>query len=323
MGPPTGTAHESGGGGSAQPEARPNTRRLAPRVVPHSTTVADPSPPAQPDAQPRDDHRLLELIGDTQGLVEIDEFRHELVHALRRAVPADWVSLDDVGPAGDTITVIIDPPIDPAQHSTFARHAHQNPLVEHYNETHDGRALRISDVVTQDEFQAREIYTVFYEPIGVEHQLAFTLPHTKDRILGVVLSRNRSSPNFSDEERDLIEQARPFLIQAYRNAIRYSELVHSQRPAEVVSQTPQVDSLVALGLTNRQADVLRLLATGASERDIADRLAISLRTVQKHLERCYRCLGVTNRSRAAAIAWATIDSDHPRERRGDPSGEAV
>jgi DNA-binding CsgD family transcriptional regulator len=261
---------------------------------------------------------LLELIGDTQSLVEIDEFRHELIHALRRAVPADWVSLDDVGPAGDTITVLIDPPIDPAQHPTFARYAHQNPLVEHYEETHDGRALRISDVVTQDEFHAREIYTVFYEPIGVEYQLAFTLPHTKDRILGVVLSRNRSSPNFSDQERDLIEQARPFLIQAYRNAIRYSELLDSQRPVEVVSRTPQLDSLVALGLTNRQADVLRLLATGASERDIAERLGISHRTVQKHLERCYRCLGVTNRSRAAAVAWATIDSDDSSEPPAQP-----
>jgi DNA-binding CsgD family transcriptional regulator len=275
--------------------------------VPHSKTVADLSPPAQPDAWARESQRLLELIGDTQGLVEIDEFRQELVHALRRAVPADWVSVDDVGPAGDTITVIIDPPIDPARHATFARYAHQNPLVEHYNETHDGRALRISDVVTQDEFQAREIYTVFYEPLGVEHQLAFTLPHTKDRILGVVLSRNRSSLDFSEEERDLIEQARPFLIQAYRNAIRYSELLDFQRPAEAVSRTPQLESLVALGLTERQGHVLQLLATGASERDIAERLGISHRTVQKHLERCYRCLGVTNRSSAAAVAWATVD----------------
>jgi DNA-binding CsgD family transcriptional regulator len=290
--------------------------------VPHSMTVADLSPPAAPDASARESRRLLELIGDTQGLVEIDEFRQELIHALRRAVPADWVSVDDIGPAGDTITVIIDPPIDPARHATFARYAHQNPLIEHYNETHDGRALRISDVVTQDEFRAREVYTLFYELIGVEHQLAFTLPHTKDRILGVVLSRNRSSLDFSEEERDLIERARPFLIQAYRNAIRYSELLDSQRPAEAEAAAgrPQLESLIALGLTERQGHVLLLLATGASERDIAERLGISHRTVQKHLERCYCCLGVTNRSRAAAIAWATIDAnDAPVRRSGTVS----
>jgi IS30 family transposase len=53
--------------------------------------------------------------------------------------------------------------------------------------------------------------------------------------------------------------------------------------------------------------VLLLVATGASERTIAERLGISHRTVQKHLERCYRQLGVTSRSQAAAIAWATSE----------------
>jgi DNA-binding CsgD family transcriptional regulator len=283
----------------------------------------DPFSPARPDAWPSQTQRLLELIGDTQGLVEIDEFRHELFQALKRAVPSDWVTLSDVGPDADTIHEIVEPELKPEQLRTFARYAQQNPLVEYYNQTHDGRALRISDVVTQDDFHAREVYTVFYEPLGVAHQMAFILPHVKGRILGVVLSRNRSSVDFSDQERDLIERARPFLIQAYRNAIRYSELLHAKRPAEVVSQTPQVGSLVALGLTNRQADVLRLLAAGASERDIADRLGISHRTVQKHLERCYRRLGVSNRSRAAAIAWATIGADNAPKRRGDTSAEAV
>lgn len=259
--------------------------------------------------QSRQDRRLLDLIGDTQGLVEIDGFLQELLHALRRAVPADWVSLDDVGPDGDTITVIIDPPITPEQIRLFARYAHQNPLVEHYNEVRSGRALRISDVVTQDEFHAREIYAKLYEPLGVEYQLAFTLPHAKGRILGVVLSRNRTSPDFTDEERDLIDEARRFLIQAYRNAIRYSELLAGQPTADgAAAQPPGLESLVALGLTDRQAHVLQLLATGARERDIAERLAISHRTVQKHLENCYRRLGVTNRSHAAAIAWSTVDS---------------
>ena len=62
-----------------------------------------------------------------------------------------------------------------------------------------------------------------------------------------------------------------------------------------------------LGLTGRQADVLLLVATGASERTIAERLGISHRTVQKHLERCYRQLGVSSRSQAAAVAWATAE----------------
>lgn len=51
--------------------------------------MADNSPLAQPDTVAREG-RLLTLIADTAGLLEINAFRHELLHALRRAVPADW-----------------------------------------------------------------------------------------------------------------------------------------------------------------------------------------------------------------------------------------
>jgi len=96
------------------------------------------------------DERLLELIGDTGGLLEIEEFRHELLDALRRAVPADWASLNDIGPDPSTIVAIVDPPMTAEQHETFARYAHQNPLVEQINKTRDSRALRFSDVVARE-----------------------------------------------------------------------------------------------------------------------------------------------------------------------------
>jgi hypothetical protein len=44
----------------------------------------------QPSAIVGGDPRLLELIGDTIGLLEIDEFRRGLLDALRRVVSADW-----------------------------------------------------------------------------------------------------------------------------------------------------------------------------------------------------------------------------------------
>jgi DNA-binding CsgD family transcriptional regulator len=89
--------------------------------------------------------------------------------------------------------------------------------------------------------------------------------------------------------------------------VRYTELLTLGATSGAVPGVPELERLRALGLTDRQAEVLQILATGATERDIGDRLGISYRTVQKHLQRCYRQLGVSNRSRAAAIAWSTID----------------
>jgi DNA-binding response OmpR family regulator/DNA-binding CsgD family transcriptional regulator len=59
-----------------------------------------------------------------------------------------------------------------------------------------------------------------------------------------------------------------------------------------------------LGLTIREGEVLSWLAKGKTNRDIAQILGLSPRTVDKHLEQIYAKLGVENRTAAAAIATA-------------------
>jgi DNA-binding CsgD family transcriptional regulator len=65
---------------------------------------------------------------------------------------------------------------------------------------------------------------------------------------------------------------------------------------------PSVKALRALGLTDRQAQVLRLLASGHGTQKIADHLYLSPATVRKHLENIYDRLGVKSRTEAVAIA---------------------
>jgi DNA-binding CsgD family transcriptional regulator len=61
-------------------------------------------------------------------------------------------------------------------------------------------------------------------------------------------------------------------------------------------------SLVPLGLSQREAEVLCWAAEGKTDGDIAVILGISFRTVKKHLGHVYAKLGVENRTAAAAIA---------------------
>jgi DNA-binding NarL/FixJ family response regulator len=56
------------------------------------------------------------------------------------------------------------------------------------------------------------------------------------------------------------------------------------------------------GLTPREVDVLRLLAAGRTDREIAEALYIGLRTAQTHVSRILGKLGAA--SRAEAAAWA-------------------
>jgi DNA-binding CsgD family transcriptional regulator len=54
-------------------------------------------------------------------------------------------------------------------------------------------------------------------------------------------------------------------------------------------------------LTPTELDVVRLVATGASNRELADRLFISLNTVKIHLSHVFAKLGVSSRSELAAL----------------------
>lgn len=65
---------------------------------------------------------------------------------------------------------------------------------------------------------------------------------------------------------------------------------------------PARSRLQQVALTPRETEVLSWLAKGKTNRDIADILGMSHRTVNKHLEHVFEKLGVETRSAATAIA---------------------
>jgi DNA-binding NarL/FixJ family response regulator len=87
-----------------------------------------------------------------------------------------------------------------------------------------------------------------------------------------------SGPDFSERDRALLTLLRPHLQQASIDAER-------RRRA-----TPP--------LTPRQWELLRLVATGRTNTQVARRLGVSEGTVRKHLENIYRQLQVSSRTAA-------------------------
>ncbi len=55
-------------------------------------------------------------------------------------------------------------------------------------------------------------------------------------------------------------------------------------------------------LTNRQAQVLHKLASGHTNKEIAEHLGISIDTVRGYVSKVFKALGVSNRTQAALIA---------------------
>ena len=66
--------------------------------------------------------------------------------------------------------------------------------------------------------------------------------------------------------------------------------------------TPRASSDVEVPLTQRESEVLRQLALGLTNKEIAQALNISYETVKEHVQHILRKIGVTDRTQAAV--WA-------------------
>ncbi len=160
--------------------------------------------------------------------------------------------------------------------AAFDRHFHEHPLVR-YHAYQGGRGTqRISDSLPIEQFRRSALYNDYYQRIRIDHAMALPI-YVRDGVL-VSFVLNRTRRNFTDRERALLDVLRPHLARVYRRLNRLG------------------------GLTAREAEVLRWVAAGKSDAQIAAILHISARTVQKHLQHSYEKLGVESRTAAAMRA---------------------
>ena len=77
---------------------------------------------------------------------------------------------------------------------------------------------------------------------------------------------------------------------------------HISSPIATAAKGQQVEYVLKLTLTKREIEVLRLVAEGHTDREVAEMLIISPRTANRHLSNIFVKLDVPGR--AAAVAYA-------------------
>lgn len=121
-------------------------------------------------------------------------------------------------------------------------------------------------------------------------------------------------------ERNLVE------LRARYDELRAVDVAAARRDARTGrGHVPSRDATARLeqlqaawSLTARQAEVLAVLATGRANKEIAEELGCSSRTVEVHVAQILRKAGVDGRASLIALFWAAAD-DH-REPDGGPRG---
>ncbi len=96
------------------------------------------------------------------------------------------------------------------------------------------------------------------------------------------------------------------LAEAVRKAARGEAVLHAQVAARVVQElqgAPRDAVNPFTDLSERELEVLKLIAAGASNESIAEQLVISEKTVKSHVSNILSKLHVADRTQAAVYAW--------------------
>lgn len=120
---------------------------------------------------------------------------------------------------------------------------------------------------------------------GVEHE-SVTAPHPggQSRMLRIV----------------------PAQVNRGADAPAVAFLLPSDQPVATISPGPLQSRL---GLTRMQASVVALVAQGLSNREVGERLRLSIETVRTHLSAAYARVGVSNRAAIVALAFGVRFAD--------------
>ncbi|WP_419812460.1 response regulator transcription factor [Bacterioplanoides sp.] len=181
---------------------------------------------------------------------------------------------------------------------SFNKHTAMHPVIARCIQG-ERNALSMSDCMSDTEFQKLTLYKEHYAPLAIKDQLSVGTVHN-GTILGI--SVNRDTWGFSDDERLMLSYIGHCLFPVYFTLLAKETLQNTRQPVIEVNINAIANHHLALGVTQREAELLALVGYGKSNKQIAAIMGISEGTVRKHLENAFRRLNVTNRVSAIVKA---------------------
>lgn len=174
------------------------------------------------------------------------------------------------------------------------------PTHRHRMSTADLAAVRTSDFMTKGAFHSTALFQEYFRPVGIEHIMDFGLPAPPGQTRSLVFVRDRECPDFTDRDGSVLELLRPHLSSMERQ-VRVRRDLAALLADRQAYETQRAEPTFSAMLTNREREIVELLAAGHTNAEIAASLWIAPSTVKKHLENIYAKTGVGRRAAVAAL----------------------
>ncbi|MDC8830266.1 helix-turn-helix transcriptional regulator [Alteromonas gilva] len=159
----------------------------------------------------------------------------------------------------------------------------------------DVRIVTLDSQIPQHELLASRYYQEFMQPYRHRYVADIFLRNARQEIIAVIsLLREKHLEDFSARDIELLEAIHGFL--EYTLNMVYLPKRENERSA--LQQH--------YGLTDRELDVVELLISGASNKEIARRINMGIATLKTHLHHIYRKASVQSRTELTAQIMAEL-----------------
>lgn len=233
--------------------------------------------------------RVLEMAWSLGTLSDEEELIAASMEQLLLLFGGDEAGYNDISLTGSHFVARIHPltPVGEEVRGQLGSVIREHPVVERLALDPSTEPMRMSDLLPTSGFHRTRTYETIFRPRGLQHQLTMPLQVNPSRRCGTVYVVNRCRTDFDAEDLQLAAMTVPVL--AALHASLRARRPSPEQAAEVRARTR---------LTERELEMLELVASGLTADAIGHARRISARTVRKHLENAYAKLGVHDRLQA-------------------------
>lgn len=187
----------------------------------------------------------------------------------------------------------------PALEEYYRTYAAQDYTTWGFTSSH-AIVYRDLDVIAPELRDTTSIYREWMEPLGLYYGMGCTIVQSGVIYGTVTLFRSRADGDFLPEDVAVLAELAKHLAVHFALLWPDGFTAESGRDAlELLAQNHDI--------TGRENEVLRLMAAGSTNQDIARKLYISESTVKKHVNAVYRKFGVQNRVQFARAIYAQAE----------------